>query len=87
MVEFGGLLEVKVVSGAGLLACDIGGQSDPYMALALGQQKLHTRTVSSSLAPQWNETVMLCWTGRDMLHLQVVVVSVGQGPPPNRLRR
>ncbi|CAN0874893.1 ADP-ribosylation factor GTPase-activating protein AGD12 [Linum grandiflorum] len=49
MVEFIGLLKVKVVKGTNLAVRDMM-SSDPYVVLSLGKQNLN---------PEWNEELML----------------------------
>ncbi|XP_022642321.1 probable ADP-ribosylation factor GTPase-activating protein AGD13 isoform X3 [Vigna radiata var. radiata] len=58
MVEFIGLLKVKVIKGTDLAIRDIK-SSDPYVILSLGQQTVQTSVVSSNLNPVWNEEYML----------------------------
>ncbi|KAH9288521.1 hypothetical protein KI387_032638 [Taxus chinensis] len=58
MVEFTGLLKVKVVKGTNLAVRDMV-TSDPYVVLTLGQQIMKTRVVNSNLNPVWNEEIML----------------------------
>ncbi|KAK7303565.1 hypothetical protein RJT34_14474 [Clitoria ternatea] len=58
MVEFIGMLKVKVIRGRDLAIRDIR-TSDPYVILSLGQQTVQTSVVSSNLNPVWNEEYML----------------------------
>lgn len=58
MVEFIGLLKVKVIKGTNLAIRDML-SSDPYVVLTLGQQKVQTTIVKSNLNPVWNEELML----------------------------
>ncbi|GMN54648.1 hypothetical protein TIFTF001_023771 [Ficus carica] len=58
MVEFIGLLKVKVVKGVNLAIRDML-SSDPYVVLTLGQQTVQTTIVKSNLNPVWNEELML----------------------------
>ncbi|KAF3450302.1 hypothetical protein FNV43_RR06382 [Rhamnella rubrinervis] len=58
MVEFIGLLKVKVVKGTNLAIRDMM-SSDPYVILNLGQQSAQTAVVKSNLNPVWNEELML----------------------------
>ncbi|KAL6500596.1 ADP-ribosylation factor GTPase-activating protein agd12, partial [Orobanche hederae] len=58
MVEFIGMLKVKVVKGSNLAIRDML-SSDPYVVLTLGQQKAQTTVVESNLNPVWNEELML----------------------------
>ncbi|XP_022723837.1 ADP-ribosylation factor GTPase-activating protein AGD12-like [Durio zibethinus] len=58
MVEFVGLLKVKVVKGTDLAIRDMM-TSDPYVVLTLGQQTVQTTVIKSNLNPVWNEELML----------------------------
>ncbi|KAI3455930.1 hypothetical protein Pfo_012593 [Paulownia fortunei] len=58
MVEFIGMLKVKVLKGTNLAIRDML-SSDPYVVLTLGQQKAQTTVVKSNLNPVWNEELML----------------------------
>lgn len=58
MVEFIGVLKIKVVKGTNLAIRDMM-TSDPYVILNLGQQKVQTTVVKSNLNPVWNEELML----------------------------
>uniref|UniRef100_A0A5B6ZZ55 Putative ADP-ribosylation factor GTPase-activating protein AGD12-like n=1 Tax=Davidia involucrata TaxID=16924 RepID=A0A5B6ZZ55_DAVIN len=58
MVEFIGLLKVKVIKGTNLAIRDML-SSDPYVVLTLGQQKVQTNVMKSNLNPVWNEELML----------------------------
>lgn len=58
MVEFIGMLKVKVLKGTNLAIRDML-SSDPYVILTLGQQKAQTTVVKSNLNPVWNEELML----------------------------
>ncbi|KAK4348109.1 hypothetical protein RND71_034448 [Anisodus tanguticus] len=58
MVEFIGILKVKVIKGTNLAIRDML-SSDPYVVLTLGKQKVQTTVVKSNLNPVWNEEVIL----------------------------
>ncbi|MED6111432.1 ADP-ribosylation factor GTPase-activating protein agd12 [Stylosanthes scabra] len=58
MVEFIGMLKVKVIRGTNLAIRDIK-TSDPYVILNLGTQTSQTSVISSNLNPVWNEEIML----------------------------
>ncbi|GMH01425.1 hypothetical protein Nepgr_003264 [Nepenthes gracilis] len=58
MVEFIGVLKVKVVKGTNLAIRDML-SSDPYVVLTLGQQTVQTSVVKSNLNPVWNEELMV----------------------------
>ncbi|XP_042489499.1 ADP-ribosylation factor GTPase-activating protein AGD12-like isoform X2 [Macadamia integrifolia] len=58
MVEFIGILKVKVIKGTNLAVRDLL-TSDPYVVLTLGQQTVQTQVKKSNLNPVWNEELML----------------------------
>lgn len=58
MVEFIGILKVKVIRGTKLAVRDML-SSDPYVVLNLGQQKAKTSIIKSNLNPVWNEELKL----------------------------
>nr|CAH7761985.1 unnamed protein product [Callosobruchus chinensis] len=50
-----GHLTVKVYKATGLAAADLGGKSDPFCVLELGNARLQTQTEYKTLMPQWNK--------------------------------
>nr|GMD04199.1 ADP-ribosylation factor GTPase-activating protein AGD12-like [Ipomoea batatas] len=58
MVEFIGMLKVKVIKGTNLAIRDML-TSDPYVVLTLGKQTVRTNVIKSNLNPVWNEELML----------------------------
>ncbi|KAG6756332.1 hypothetical protein POTOM_039759 [Populus tomentosa] len=58
MVEFIGLVKVKVKKGTNLAIRDML-SSDPYVVLTLGKQTVQTTVMKSNLNPVWNEELML----------------------------
>ncbi|KAF0935348.1 hypothetical protein E2562_032043 [Oryza meyeriana var. granulata] len=54
MVEFIGILNVRVKGGTNLAIRDMS-SSDPYVVLTLGQQKAQSSVIKASLNPVWNE--------------------------------
>ncbi|KAH1054862.1 hypothetical protein J1N35_032927 [Gossypium stocksii] len=58
VVEYIGLLKVKVVKGINLAIRDMM-TSDPYVVLTLGKQTIQTAVIKSNLNPVWNEELML----------------------------
>lgn len=48
-----------VLRAQGLSAADIGGKSDPYCVLELGNDRLQTHTVYKTLAPEWHKQFTL----------------------------
>ncbi|KAK1422816.1 hypothetical protein QVD17_18105 [Tagetes erecta] len=71
MVEFVGLIKVKVVRGTNLVIRDVR-SSDPYVMLSLGNQTVKTRVIKNNLNPIWNEKLMLS-IPEDVPHLKVNV--------------
>ncbi|KAI4372076.1 hypothetical protein MLD38_010358 [Melastoma candidum] len=58
MVEFIGMLKVKVVKGTNLAIRDML-SSDPYVVLNLGKQTVQSNVIKSNLNPVWNQELML----------------------------
>ncbi|TVU32933.1 hypothetical protein EJB05_24698, partial [Eragrostis curvula] len=58
MVEFIGILNVKVIQGTNLAIRDMS-SSDPYVVLTLGQQKAQSSVIKGNLNPIWNEELKL----------------------------
>uniref|UniRef100_A0A2P2JRG7 ARF GTPase activator n=2 Tax=Rhizophora mucronata TaxID=61149 RepID=A0A2P2JRG7_RHIMU len=58
MIEFIGLLKVKIKKGTNLAIRDMM-SSDPYVVLTLGKQTVQTSVVKSNLNPVWNEELMM----------------------------
>lgn len=58
MVEFIGILKIKVVQGRKLAVRDML-SSDPYVVLTLGRQKAQTSVIKNNLNPVWNEELKL----------------------------
>lgn len=50
-----GHLTVKVFGATGLAAADLGGKSDPFCVLELGNSRLQTQTEYKTLNPNWNK--------------------------------
>uniref|UniRef100_A0ABK0L2V4 Multiple C2 and transmembrane domain containing 2 n=1 Tax=Rattus norvegicus TaxID=10116 RepID=A0ABK0L2V4_RAT len=50
-----GILQVKVLKAADLLAADFSGKSDPFCLLELGNDRLQTHTIYKNLNPEWNK--------------------------------
>jgi hypothetical protein len=51
---------IKVVAARDLEAMDVGGSSDPYARVKLGDQQKQTAIVKKNLSPVWNEEFALC---------------------------
>ncbi|TYJ31897.1 hypothetical protein E1A91_A06G232000v1 [Gossypium mustelinum] len=58
VVEYIGLLKVKVIKGINLAIRDMM-TSDPYVVLTLGKQTIQTAVIKSNLNPVWNVELML----------------------------
>ncbi|KAJ1703474.1 hypothetical protein LUZ63_003253 [Rhynchospora breviuscula] len=58
MIEFIGILKIKVTKGTNLAIRDFR-TSDPYVVLTLGQQKAQTSVMKKNLNPVWNEELKL----------------------------
>jgi len=58
MIEFIGILNVKVIGGTNLAIRDMS-SSDPYVVLTLGRQKAQTSVIKGNLNPVWNEELKL----------------------------
>ncbi|KAL6604537.1 hypothetical protein ACP70R_042964 [Stipagrostis hirtigluma subsp. patula] len=54
MIEYIGILNVKVIGGTNLAIRDMS-SSDPYVVLTLGSQKAQTSVINGNLNPVWNE--------------------------------
>lgn len=77
MVDYQGVLMVRLVSAHGLAKADLMGLSDPYCVLeavpAYKHQALRSRVIQNSLDPQWNEMipVMIEHADAQALHVSV----------------
>ncbi|TKW37440.2 hypothetical protein SEVIR_1G047200v4 [Setaria viridis] len=58
MIEFIGILNVKVIGGTNLAIRDMS-SSDPYVVLTLGHQKVQSSVIKGNLNPVWNEELKL----------------------------
>ena len=54
-----GRLAVTVLSARGLRSADLGGSSDPYAVVQLGNSCLRTKTDWATLDPAWGNTFVL----------------------------
>ncbi|ELT94467.1 hypothetical protein CAPTEDRAFT_227763 [Capitella teleta] len=50
-----GWLRVKVIKAQGLASADIGGKSDPFCVLELGNDRVQTHTEYKTLDPEWGK--------------------------------
>ncbi|KAL8172331.1 hypothetical protein V2J09_024135 [Rumex salicifolius] len=58
MIEFVGLIHVKVLRGTNLAIRDMV-SSDPYVIISLGHQSMKTHVIKNNLNPVWNEELVL----------------------------
>eukprot|EP00760_Papus_ankaliazontas_P028352 PhM_4_TR3652/c0_g1_i1/m.23766 len=59
-----GKLTLTIHRARNLLACDVDGLSDPFVKISFGTQTTRTRTISSTLSPQWDQTFTFLTTKR-----------------------
>ncbi|MCO5554030.1 hypothetical protein L7F22_007556 [Adiantum nelumboides] len=71
MQPFNGILKVKIIQGAGLVARDLK-SSDPYVLLSLGDHEVRTPVVKRSLNPVWEQDLTLP-TFEPLLPLKLIV--------------
>ena len=70
MVEFIGIVNVKLVEGRNLIVKDIV-SSDPYCVLTVGLQTRKSTIKKSSLNPLYNEEFAFSWDGKDELKIEI----------------
>ena len=70
MVEFIGIVNVKLVEGRDFIIKDII-SSDPYCVLTVGLQTRKSSIKKSSLNPVYKEEFAFSWDGRDQLKIEV----------------
>ena len=70
MVEFIGIINVKLVEGKDLIIKDII-SSDPYCVLTVGLQTRKSKIKKSSLNPVYNEDFAFSWDGKDELKIEI----------------
>ncbi len=68
-----GSLNIVVIAAQGLRAADVGGKSDPYVLIKLGQEEFRSRTVRKSINPAWNQRIKLYVYKHSPQHLDVSV--------------
>jgi len=73
MTEFQGVVFVTLTNARNLAASDIGGRSDPYVKIRIGRQTVKSKTVPQCLNPEWNEKLILSWTGDSKHELELEV--------------
>lgn len=67
-----GWLCVKVFSAKGLAAADLGGKSDPFCVLELGNSRLQTHTEYKTLTPNWMK--IFTFTVKDITSILEITV-------------
>jgi len=73
MIEFMGMLMIKLISGTNLIAQDINGKSDPYCVFTINKQTVRSKTIEKTLNPVWNEILMLSVPSlQDKLYIKVI---------------
>ena len=70
-----GTLHVRLASGQGLKAVDMGGSSDPFAKLRIGEQQHTSNYVSSNLNPSWNEDFSFAGTLHGLRELEISVMD------------
>ncbi len=70
MVEFIGILNLKLLEGKDLIIKDII-SSDPYCVLTVGLQTRKSSIKKSSLNPVYNEVFAFSWDGKDELKIEI----------------
>jgi hypothetical protein len=77
MVEYEGVLMVRLLSARGLAKADFLGLSDPYCVLeavpSFKPQPVRSRVIANSLDPLWNETIPLMVENAEKQSLHVSV--------------
>lgn len=71
MIEFVGVLMIRLVEASDLAGMNISGKSDPYVTLTLGEQTVSSKHVTHNVNPQWNEMLMLSWDGASPLLVEL----------------
>ena len=67
-----GHLSFTLVRAENLTAADLGGKSDPFAVIELGNERLRTHTVYKTLHPEWNKTFDL--DIHDLSHVLYVTI-------------
>ena len=67
-----GRMSITIVRAENLTAADLGGKSDPFAVVQLGNERLRTHTVYKTLHPEWNKTFDL--EIRDLSHVLYITV-------------
>lgn len=76
MVEFIGILHLKLLSASGLTIKDLF-SSDPYFSLTVGLQSFRSTVRKSTLKPVYNENFQFSWDGKDNLVLECWDEDIG----------
>ena len=67
-----GRISITIVRAENLMAADLGGKSDPFAVVQLGNERLRTHTVYKTLHPEWNKTFDL--DIKDLSHVLYITV-------------
>ena len=67
-----GHVSITIVRAENLTAADLGGKSDPFAVVELGNERLRTHTVYKTLFPEWNKTFDLDIL--DMSHVLYITI-------------
>ena len=67
-----GRVSICIVRAENLTAADLGGKSDPFAVVQLGNERLRTHTVYKTLHPEWNKTFDL--DIKDLSHVLHITV-------------
>lgn len=46
----------SVIAGRNLIGMDVGGKSDPYSIITVGDEEAKTTVQNNTVDPEWNET-------------------------------
>lgn len=73
MLEYVGVLTIKLIGGDTLAARDLSGRSDPYVIFTVGDQQVQSKVKFQTLQPVWNESFQVCVASLDdRLNLHVM---------------
>lgn len=70
-IVFVGVLKFTQIKGHDLLDADLFSQSDPYIIFKLGYQTIKTGVIMDNNNPEWNETIIFSWDGKQQLSADV----------------
>lgn len=70
MVEYVGFIIIKLISANHLVIGDVF-SSDPHVVMKCGSQSVKSKVIYNTLNPIFNETLMLCVSGKDSINFQI----------------